>query len=83
MNGFEQYEVSNYSKYNKSCLHNLIYWNFNDYIGIGVSAHSFYKNVRFENTKNISTYIEMLKKITNLFMKMFIIIRLLIILKNT
>ena len=62
LNGFEQYEVSNYSKYNKSCLHNLIYWNFNDYIGIGVSAHSFYKNVRFENTKNISTYIEMLKK---------------------
>lgn len=58
--GFIQYEVSNYAKEDKQCLHNLIYWNFNDYIGVGVSAHSFYNGSRFENTKNLKEYINML-----------------------
>ncbi len=59
--GFKQYEISNYAKKNKKCLHNLIYWNFNSYIGIGVSAHSFYYGKRFENTKDVKKYIEMIK----------------------
>lgn len=57
--GFKQYEISNYSKINKKCLHNLIYWNFDSYIGVGVSAHSFYNGIRFENIKNIKEYIKM------------------------
>lgn len=59
--GLKQYEVSNYAKDGNKCLHNLLYWNFDDYIGIGVSAHSFYLGNRFENTKNIKKYINMLK----------------------
>lgn len=58
--GFKQYEISNYAKTNKKCLHNLIYWNFDPYIGVGVSSHSFYNGMRFENTKDIKEYIEMI-----------------------
>ena len=37
--GYQQYEVSAYAKQNKHCKHNLNYWNFGDYIGIGAGAH--------------------------------------------
>ena len=37
---FEHYETSAYAKKNSQCLHNLNYWNFGDYLGIGAGAHS-------------------------------------------
>ncbi|BAH83405.1 radical SAM family heme chaperone HemW [Candidatus Ishikawella capsulata] len=37
--GYYQYEVSAYSKLGYYCLHNLNYWRFGDYIGIGCGAH--------------------------------------------
>ncbi len=37
--GFIQYEVSAYAKPNKQAQHNLNYWQFGDYIGIGAGAH--------------------------------------------
>lgn len=37
--GYQQYEVSAYAKENKQCQHNLNYWNFGDYLGIGAGAH--------------------------------------------
>ncbi|SIT70455.1 coproporphyrinogen III oxidase, anaerobic [Ectothiorhodosinus mongolicus] len=37
--GFEQYEVSAYSRAKQQCRHNLNYWEFGDYIGIGSGAH--------------------------------------------
>lgn len=36
---FQQYEVSAYSKKNRECQHNLNYWEFGDYLGIGAGAH--------------------------------------------
>ena len=38
--GLMQYEVSAYSKPDFSCAHNLNYWTFGDYLGIGAGAHS-------------------------------------------
>ena len=38
-NGFELYEVSNYAKPDAYCRHNLIYWNSQDWLGIGPGAH--------------------------------------------
>ncbi|WP_372881060.1 radical SAM family heme chaperone HemW [Psychromonas sp.] len=38
-NGYLQYEISAYSKVGFECLHNLNYWRFGDYIGIGCGAH--------------------------------------------
>lgn len=37
--GFEQYEVSAYAKSGSRCRHNLNYWRFGDYLGIGAGAH--------------------------------------------
>ncbi len=37
--GFEQYEVSAYSREGFQCRHNLNYWSFGDYLGIGAGAH--------------------------------------------
>ena len=37
--GFAQYEVSAYSLDGKQCRHNLNYWQFGDYLGIGAGAH--------------------------------------------
>lgn len=38
-NGYVQYEVSAYSKAGYQCKHNLNYWRFGDYLGIGCGAH--------------------------------------------
>ena len=38
-NRFGQYEVSAYAQPGRQCEHNLNYWNFGDYIGIGAGAH--------------------------------------------
>ncbi len=37
--GFEQYEVSAYAQVGRQCRHNLNYWTFGDYLGIGAGAH--------------------------------------------
>jgi len=37
--GYQQYEVSAYSQPGKASLHNLNYWRFGDYLGIGAGAH--------------------------------------------
>ena len=37
--GYTQYEVSAFSKPGKRCRHNINYWQFGDYIGIGAGAH--------------------------------------------
>ena len=37
--GYEQYEVSAYAQKNQQCRHNLNYWQFGDYLGIGAGAH--------------------------------------------
>jgi len=37
--GYEHYEVSAYAKKGHQCLHNLNYWQFGDYIGLGAGAH--------------------------------------------
>lgn len=38
-NGYEQYEVSAYARSGRRCRHNLNYWRFGDYLGIGAGAH--------------------------------------------
>jgi oxygen-independent coproporphyrinogen-3 oxidase len=37
--GFRQYEVSAYARDGRRCAHNLNYWQFGDYLGIGAGAH--------------------------------------------
>ena len=39
-NGYQQYEVSAFSRENCQCAHNINYWQFGDYLGLGAGAHS-------------------------------------------
>ena len=55
--GYKHYEVSNFYK-DKPSLHNLVYWHYEDYYGIGVSAHSLVNNHRLENTRRLNRYFE-------------------------
>ena len=45
--GFEQYEISNFAKKGYESRHNLKYWELDDYLGLGASAHSLWKGKRF------------------------------------
>ncbi|MDR1150312.1 MAG: radical SAM family heme chaperone HemW [Clostridiales bacterium] len=55
---YYQYEISNFSVKNFECKHNLIYWTSKNYLGFGLSAHSFINNQRFKNTSNFYKYIK-------------------------
>ncbi len=44
--GYIQYEVSAYAKPGQQCKHNLNYWNFGDYIGMGAGAHGKITNLQ-------------------------------------
>lgn len=54
--GYDRYELSNFAKPGFRCYHNGTYWNRTDYLGFGLSAHSYISNVRFSNTENFSEY---------------------------
>jgi len=64
--GYVQYETSGYSKPGLQCQHNLNYWRFGDYLGIGCGAHG---KLSFENGQILRTtkvkhpqgYLNMLK----------------------
>lgn len=55
--GYFQYEISNFSKPGFESRHNLKYWNSEDYIGIGPSAHSCFEGRRYEVPRNLQQYI--------------------------
>jgi oxygen-independent coproporphyrinogen-3 oxidase len=56
--GYEQYEISNYSRPGYECSHNLAYWLGSDYLGIGPSAFSTVGKRRWQNVPNTGEYIE-------------------------
>ncbi len=41
--GYEQYEISNYSRPGEACRHNLNYWHSGSYLGVGAGAHSYWQ----------------------------------------
>lgn len=55
--GFARYEISNYALPGRECLHNLKYWHYKPYIGMGAGAHSFEQGKRTANTANVADYI--------------------------
>jgi oxygen-independent coproporphyrinogen-3 oxidase len=60
--GYERYEVSAYAKPGRRCRHNLNYWEFGDYLGIGAGAHGKMTRVdgsveRRTKTRNPLTYL--------------------------
>ncbi|WP_292944925.1 radical SAM family heme chaperone HemW [Mucilaginibacter sp. 44-25] len=58
LNGFEQYEISNFCKPGHYSRHNSNYWKGVTYLGIGPSAHSFNGDTRQWNIANNAKYLE-------------------------
>ena len=55
--GYNHYEISNYALPGYESRHNLLYWHMNEYIGVGVAAHSYYGGKRYSNTADVNEYI--------------------------
>lgn len=55
-NGFCQYEISNFAVPGFESRHNLKYWNCEDYLGIGPSAHSFLGEKRFYYGRDLKAF---------------------------
>lgn len=58
LGGYEHYEISNFAKKGKMSLHNLDCWNQKEYVGFGVSAHSYLNRKRFCNIGVLEEYIK-------------------------
>ena len=67
--GFEQYEVSAFARPGHQCQHNINYWQFGDYLGIGAGAHgklSFADEVvRVRKNKQPEAYLKQIKRVAN------------------
>ena len=61
-NGYEHYEVSNFARNGYQSRHNLKYWNYDNYLGFGPSAHSFFNFTRWNNFRDIVKYNSSLEK---------------------
>jgi len=55
--GYEQYEISNFSRPGFESRHNLKYWTLDPVFGFGVSAHSFDGRQRYANERDTSKYV--------------------------
>ena len=57
-NGYNHYEISNFSKKGYESKHNTDCWNQEEYIGYGVASHSYFNKKRFSNTDNFEQYLK-------------------------
>ncbi|MCA9755381.1 MAG: radical SAM family heme chaperone HemW [Candidatus Eisenbacteria bacterium] len=61
-NGLVQYEISNFARPGEESRHNQNYWLCGDYLGLGPSAHSHRRGVRWSNVKSLPGYRDALAK---------------------
>lgn len=57
-NGYKHYEISNFAKRDFESKHNMNCWLQEEYLGFGISAHSYLENKRFARTSNLKEYIK-------------------------
>ena len=56
-NGYMRYEISNYARAGYECRHNIVYWECEDYLGLGLGSASLIDGVRFKNACDLKGYI--------------------------
>ncbi|HEL1074375.1 TPA: oxygen-independent coproporphyrinogen III oxidase [Streptococcus equi subsp. zooepidemicus] len=57
-NGFEHYEISNFTKPGFESRHNLMYWNNDEYFGCGAGASGYLDGIRYRNRIPIQHYLK-------------------------
>lgn len=65
---YEHYEISHFTNNKKYSMQNIIYWKLENYIGVGLNAHSFINDYIKINTNNLKDYLKeplLEKKLTN------------------
>lgn len=62
-NGYNHYEISNFSKKGFESNHNVDCWNQEEYLGFGLAAHSYFDSKRFSNTNDLEEYLKNIKNI--------------------
>ena len=55
--GYLHYEISNYAKDGYHSRHNMKYWHADEYIGVGLAAHSYYQGIRYGNSCDTREYL--------------------------
>jgi oxygen-independent coproporphyrinogen-3 oxidase len=65
--GYLQYEISNWAKPERECIHNLQYWRGLPYLGLGAGAHGYANGCRYSNVLRIKTYIDRLTSLDSQF----------------
>ena len=55
--GYYKYEISNFAHKGYESRHNIKYWMGDEYLGLGVSAHSYFGERRFANSNDVGAYI--------------------------
>lgn len=65
--GFNRYEISNFARHQEECRHNLKYWHYKPYLGLGSGAHSFMRPWRKANFSDLKQYIKAINKELNRF----------------
>lgn len=56
--GYDHYEISNFARSGFESRHNTAYWKLCDYVGIGASAHSYFKGERFAFADDIQCFVD-------------------------
>lgn len=60
--GYMQYEISNYARPGRECLHNLGYWRGEEYLGLGPAAVSFLGGKRISQPASLETWLSAVKE---------------------
>lgn len=55
--GFSRYEISNFARPGRFSKHNMKYWQREEYLGFGASAHGFADGKRYSNPASVSRYV--------------------------
>ena len=55
--GYVHYEVSNFALEGYESKHNFVYWDNEQYYGVGLSAAGYIDNIRYKNTSNLDKYL--------------------------
>lgn len=53
-----QYEISNFSRRGYSSIHNQIYWDNDEYVGMGAGAHGYINGIRYSNHGPLKKYMK-------------------------